>query len=84
MAIGLPAALPLLRALEKKADSAVLRESAHHIFEESKKKYRRLFEPLEQVRLALEGPEPPVEVPLKAREAIKQLFPKEFDFDKED
>ena len=61
---------PLLRALEKRADSIWLREGALHILHQLAK--RGLNDEMGPVVAALEGPVPTLEVPLAARDALEK------------
>jgi HEAT repeat protein len=64
---------PLLQALTQDFDSVWLREGAHHILHELKKK-ESLRQPSLQVLKALEGVEPEVTVPWAAEAAWESLF----------
>jgi HEAT repeat protein len=62
---------PSLQALEKRGDSILLQEGAHHVFHDLAKGGLRKF--LAPVLAALEALEPGVEVPWAARQALDML-----------
>ncbi|MHB1417262.1 MAG: HEAT repeat domain-containing protein, partial [Chloroflexota bacterium] len=67
---GLPA---LLRGLERNADSIWLREAAHHILHDLRRR-ESLREGIQPVLEALEGPEPADAVPYAARAFRERLM----------
>jgi HEAT repeat protein len=69
--IGDDAAPPILHALTHQPDSLWLREGAHHVFHELKKRHAE--DPLVPVLKALQGGEPSIEVPFAAEKALEQL-----------
>jgi HEAT repeat protein len=72
--IGRKAIVPLLEALAKHSDSYWLRKGIHHVLHDMNKgKLRKVLRP---VLVALEGPEPSLEVPLAARAALDALTKK--------
>ena len=72
--IGRKAIVPLLEALVKHSDSYWLREGIHHVLHDiNRGKIRKVLRP---VLVALEGPEPSLEVPLAARAALDALTKK--------
>jgi HEAT repeat protein len=72
--IGRKAIVPLLDALVKNSDSYWLREGIHHVLHDiNRGKIRRVLRP---VLVALEGPEPSLEVPLVAQAALDALTKK--------
>ena len=69
--LNINALKPLLQALEKRGDSILLQEGAHHVFHDlAKGGLRKLLTP---VLAALEALEPGVEVPWAARQALDML-----------
>jgi HEAT repeat protein len=72
--IGHKAIVALLEALAKHSDSYWLRKGIHHVLHDMNKgKLRKVLRP---VLVALEGPEPSLEVPLAARSALDALTKK--------
>jgi HEAT repeat protein len=72
--IGRKAIAPLLEALVKHSDSYWLREGIHHVLHDiNRGKIRKVLPP---VLVALEGPEPSLEVPLAAQAALDALTKK--------
>jgi HEAT repeat protein len=72
--MGRKAIVPLLEALVKHSDSYWLREGIHHVLHDiNRGKIRRVLWP---VLVALEGPEPSLEVPLAAQVALDTLTKK--------
>ncbi len=69
--IGRKAIAPLLEALVKHSDSHWLREGIHHVLHDMNR--GKLSKVLWPVLVALEGPEPSLEVPLAARAALDAL-----------
>ncbi len=73
--IGRRAVVPLLETLVKNSDLQWLREGIHHVLHDMNKgKIDQLLRP---VIVALEGPEPSLEVPLVARAALDALTKKD-------
>jgi HEAT repeat protein len=72
--IGRKAIVPLLEALVKHSDSYWLREGIHHALHDMNT--GKITEVLRPVLVALEGPEPSLEVPLAARAALDALTKK--------
>jgi HEAT repeat protein len=72
--IGRKAIVPLLEALVKHSDSYWLREGIHHVLHDMNT--GKITEVLRPVLVALEGPEPSLEVPLAARAALDALIKK--------
>ena len=69
--IGRKAIVPLLEALVKHSDSYWLREGIHHVLHDiNRGKIRKV---LRSVLVALEGPEPSLEVPLAAQGSPRYL-----------
>ena len=69
--IGRRAVVPLLERLVKNSDSQRLREGSHHVLQDMNK--GKLVKLLQPVIVALEGPEPSLEVPLVARAALEAI-----------
>jgi HEAT repeat protein len=69
--IGRKTIVPILEALEARPDSRWLLDGIHHILHDMNK--GNLSALLKPVMAAMEGPEPSLEVPLKAREALKSM-----------
>lgn len=72
--IGRKTVIPLLEALVKYSDSQWLREGIHHVLHDMNK--GKLSKVLRPVLVALEGPEPSLEVPLAAQAALEALTKK--------
>jgi hypothetical protein len=70
--IGRRAIVPLLEALLKHSDSYWLREGIHHVLHDMNR--GKVTEVLRSVLVALEGPEPSLEVPLTAKAALDALI----------
>jgi len=72
--IGRKAMVPLLEALVTHSDSYWLREGIHHVLHDiNRGKNKKVLRP---VLVALEGPEPYLEVPLAAQAALDALIKK--------
>jgi len=72
--IGRRAIVPLLEALVNHSDSYWLREGIHHVLHDMNT--GKITEVLRPVLVALEGPEPSLEVPLAAQAALDALIKK--------
>jgi hypothetical protein len=72
--IGRRAIVPLLEALVKHSDSYWLREGIHHVLHDMNT--GKITEVLRPVLVALEGPEPSLEVPLAAKATLDALIKK--------
>ena len=71
IAIGKNGLVPLLETLIKRSDSVWFRNGAHHILSDLARK--GFYSILRPVLVALEGPEPSIEVPLAGEIALKKL-----------
>ena len=72
--IGHKAIVPLLEALVNHSDSYWLREGIHHVLHDMNT--GKITEVLRPVLVALEGPEPSLEVPLASQAALDALTKK--------
>ena len=72
--IGRKAIVPLLETLINHSDSYWLREGIHHVLHDMNT--GKITEVLRPVLVALEGPEPSLEVPLVAKAALDALIKK--------
>jgi len=72
--IGRKAIVPLLEVLVNHSDSYWLREGIHHVLHDMNT--GKITEALRPVLVALEGPEPSLEVPLAAQAALDALIKK--------
>jgi HEAT repeat protein len=72
--IGRKAIVPLLEELVSNSDSSRLREGIHHVLHDTH--LRNLGKISKPVLIALEGPEPALEVPIIARSVLESLTKK--------
>jgi HEAT repeat protein len=72
--IGRKAIVPLLETLVNHSDSYWLREGIHHVLHDMNK--GKIAQVLQPVLVALEGPEPSLEVPVAAKAALDTLITK--------
>jgi HEAT repeat protein len=71
IAIGKEALAPLLKALIERSDSAWFRNGAHHVLHALARK--GFYDKVRPVLIALEDPEPSIEVPLSAELALNNI-----------